>query len=129
MSKSQKRANTACTPFRFAHEAGCLTCGMTNANALVLGDPIKLDERYSLEARSPDLRHFHLCPLAPPAHLPRTQVRGGQVCGKVQASIVHARLHAGTPPRAPRSKRGTSGAGPWESVKGKPQPRHKPCPD
>ncbi len=30
---------------------------------------------------------FHLSPLAPPAHLPRTQVRGGQVCGKVQAGI------------------------------------------
>ena len=30
--------------------------GMASANALALGDPAKLDERCSLEARSPDLR-------------------------------------------------------------------------
>jgi len=36
--------------------ANCLTLGMASANALALGDPAKLDERCSLEARSPDLR-------------------------------------------------------------------------
>jgi hypothetical protein len=35
-----------------------LTGGMPSANALGLGDPVKLDERCSLEAHSPDLRHF-----------------------------------------------------------------------
>jgi len=32
--------------------------GLPSANAVVLGDPVELDERCSLEARSPDLRHF-----------------------------------------------------------------------
>jgi len=36
--------------------ANGLTLGMASANALALGDPVKLDGRCSLEARSPDLR-------------------------------------------------------------------------
>jgi len=35
-----------------------LTLGMPSANPLWLGGPVELDERCSLVARSPDLRHF-----------------------------------------------------------------------
>jgi hypothetical protein len=33
-----------------------MACGTTSANALWLGDSVKLDEQCSLEARSPNLR-------------------------------------------------------------------------
>ncbi|GJQ34814.1 MAG: hypothetical protein JETCAE01_08240 [Anaerolineaceae bacterium] len=42
------------------HGANGLMLGMASAKALGLGDPVKLDERCSLEARSPDLRKSHL---------------------------------------------------------------------
>jgi hypothetical protein len=44
------------TPMAGGRQAG----GIVQRSCLGLGDPVKLDGRCSLEAHSPDLRHFHM---------------------------------------------------------------------
>jgi hypothetical protein len=74
---------------------------MTSANALVLGDPVKLDERCSPEARSPDLRIFkHLSLACRPPFVPRA--RRCETVGQagfeffLLPSSIHTRPSAGT---------------------------------
>jgi len=70
------------------------TLGMASANALALGDPVKLDERCSPEAHSPDLRHFRVSSspeqnpalevLSTPAY-PQVPIRSAQGASRAQA--------------------------------------------
>ena len=50
--------------------------GLPSAHALGLGDPVKLDERCSLEAHSPDLRHFRAFLRPPTRKYPAKSTRG-----------------------------------------------------